>query len=57
MKTETINAVALKRELQKKAEQKLIRLSEKEQLDLLRRKYGNMRRTSKRKPRRKLQPA
>ena len=56
MKTETINAVALKRELQKKAEQKLMRLSEKQQLDLLRRKYGNMSRTAKRKPRRELQP-
>ena len=40
MKTENINAVALKRELQKKAEQKLVRLSEKEQIKLLRRKYG-----------------
>ena len=57
MKAETINAVALKRELQKKAEQKLMRLSEKEQIALLRRKYGHVRRTSKRKPRRDLQPA
>ena len=57
MKTEVINAVAMKRKLQKKAEQKLMQLSEKEQLDLLRRKYGNMNRTSKRKPRRELQTA
>ncbi len=57
MKTETINAVALKRELQKKAEQKLMRLSEKEQIALLRRKYGHIRRSTKRKPRRNLQPA
>ncbi|MEP6896708.1 MAG: hypothetical protein ABI986_13975 [Chloroflexota bacterium] len=57
MKTETINAVALKRELQKKAEQKLMRLSEKEQIKLLRRKYGHVRRSTKRKPRRDLQPA
>lgn len=57
MKTETINAVALKRELQKKAEQKLMRLSEKEQIELLRRKYGHIRRATKRKPRRELRPA
>lgn len=56
MKAETINAVALKRELQKKAEQKLMRLSEKEQIKLLRRKYGHTRRPTKRKPRRDLQP-
>ena len=56
MKTETINAVALKRELQKKAEQKLMRLSEKEQIELLRRKYGHVRRTARRKPRRDVQP-
>jgi len=57
MKTETINAVTLKRELQKKAEQKLMRLSEKEQINLLRRKYGHLHHTTKRKPRRELQPA
>ena len=57
MKTETINAVALKRELQKKAEQKLMVLSEKEQIALLQRKYGHIRRAPKRKPRRDLQPA
>ena len=39
MKNTNINAVALKRELQKKAEQKLMRLSEKGQIELLRRKY------------------
>ena len=57
MKTETINAVTLKRELQEKAEQKLMRLSEKEQINLLRRKYGHLHHTTKRKPRRELQPA
>lgn len=57
MKTENINAVALKRELQKKAEQKLMMLSEKEQIELLRRKYGHIRRAPKRKPRRGLQSA
>ena len=56
MKTKNINAVALKRELQKKAEQKLTRLSEKEQIKLLRRKYGHVRRSTKRKLRRDLQP-
>lgn len=55
MKTETINAVDLKRELQRKAEQKLSKLSEKQQIELLRRKFGQTRRTSKRKPRRVLQ--
>ncbi|MBI5653627.1 MAG: hypothetical protein HZC40_24740 [Chloroflexi bacterium] len=48
MKVETIDAVALKRALQRKAEQKLARLSEPEQLELLRRKYGHLRRTAKR---------
>ena len=57
MKTETINAVTLKRELQKKAEQKVMRLSEKEQINLLRRKYGHLHRAKKRKLRRELQPA
>lgn len=57
MKTEIIDAVALKRELQKKAEQKLMVLSEKQQLDLLRRKYGSMLHVTKRKPRRQLQTA
>ena len=55
MKAESIDAVALKRALQKKAEQKLMRLSEAEQLALLRRKYGHLRRTPKRKYRRELQ--
>lgn len=57
MKVETINAVALKRELQKKAEQKLMKLSEKEQIEFLRQKYGRVSRIKKRKPRRDLQPA
>ena len=51
MKTETIDAVALKRALQKKAERKLMRLSEAEQLELLRRKYGHLHRASNRTPR------
>jgi hypothetical protein len=51
VKTQTINAVALKRELQKKAEQKLMQLSEKEQIQLLRQKYGQIRRLPKREPR------
>ncbi len=52
MKNERIDAVALKRALQKKAEQKLTRLSEQEQLELLRRKYGHLtRRAPGRKPR------
>lgn len=55
MKTETIKAVALKRELQRKAEQKLSKLSEKQQIELLRRKFGQKRRVHKRKPRRVLQ--
>ena len=57
MKAETINAVALKRELQKKAEQKLMKLSEKEQIEFLQRKYQRMSRIKKRKSRRDLQPA
>lgn len=35
-----IDAVALKRSLQQKAQAKLARLSDQEQLELLRRKYG-----------------
>lgn len=59
MKTESIDAVALKRTLQKKAEHKLMHLSEAEQLELLQRKYGHLRRASKRAPRtrRELQTA
>ncbi len=57
MKTETINAVALKRELQRKAEQKLKNLSEKQQIELLRRKYGRIRQMKKRKSKRLLQLA
>jgi hypothetical protein len=57
MKTERIHAVALKRELQKKAEEKLMRLSETQQIELLRRKYGHVRRPKKRKPRKDIQPA
>ena len=41
-KETTIHAVELKRELQKKAEAKLLRFSEKEQLEILRKKYANV---------------
>jgi len=52
MKDERIDAVALKRTLQKQAKQKLAQLAEEEQLELLRRKYGHLtRRVSKHKPR------
>jgi hypothetical protein len=57
MKSENIDAVALKRELQKKAEQKLMRLSEKEQIKFLRQKYRSTKRPAKRKLQRELQPA
>ncbi len=50
MKDEQIDAVALKRDLQNKAEQKLVALAEKEQLELLRRRFGHLTRRS-RKPR------
>lgn len=42
MKNKELDAVALKRDLQSKAEQKLARLSEREQLELLRRKFGHL---------------
>jgi hypothetical protein len=52
MKDERIDAVALKRTLQKQAEQKLARLAEQEQLELLRRRFGHLtRRTRSRKSR------
>jgi|GEM_PF-2425954 hypothetical protein len=57
MKTETIKAVSLKRELQRKAEQKLSKLTEKQQIALLKRKFGQKRRAHKRKSRRVLQLA
>jgi len=44
MKTEKIDAVGLKRTLQKKAERKLARMSEAEQLEFLRRRFGRVRR-------------
>jgi len=37
--TETIDAVQLKHEIQKKAEEKLSRYSEQEQIEILRKKY------------------
>ena len=42
MKAKKISAVEMKRQLQEKAEEKLSYLSEKEQLDLLRRKFGHL---------------
>ncbi|MDE3088946.1 MAG: hypothetical protein KGJ80_06145 [Chloroflexota bacterium] len=58
MKNENIDAVALKRALQKKTERKLARLSEQEQLELLQRKFGHLS-TSRRgtRVRRELQAA
>ena len=40
MKDKKFDAVKMKRRLQKEAEQKLFHLSEKEQLELLRKKFG-----------------
>jgi len=42
MKTRKFDAVTLKRRLQKQAEQKLSHLSEKAQLELLRKKFGHL---------------
>ncbi len=42
MKSKKYDAVELKRTLQKKAEQKFAGLSEKEQLEFLRRKFGHL---------------
>ena len=49
MKTKELQAVEFKRILQAKAEKKLAKLSEKEQLELLRRKFGHLTK-AKRKP-------
>ncbi len=43
MRAKTLKAVEMKHTLQKKAEQKLIKLSEKEQLELLHKKFGYLR--------------
>ena len=40
MKKKKLNAVKMKRQLQKEAEKKLSKLSETKQLELLRKKYG-----------------
>ena len=42
MKGKKFDAVKMKRQLQRKAEQKLSHLSEKEQLELLHRKFGHL---------------
>ncbi len=42
MKDKKFDAVGMKRQLQKESEQKLVRLSEKEQLGLLRKKFGHL---------------
>jgi len=42
MKDKTFDAVEMKRRLQKEAELKLFHLSEKEQLELLYRKFGRL---------------
>jgi len=42
MKSKKVDAVEMKRQLQKQAEQKLSHLSEKEQLKLLSRKFGHL---------------
>jgi hypothetical protein len=43
MKAKKFNAVKMKRSLQKEAEEKLSTLSEKEQLELLAKKFGHLR--------------
>ena len=55
MKVENIDAVALKRALQKKAEKKLAPLTEAEQVAYLRRKYAHLRSAKRARP--ALQPA
>ncbi len=47
MKAKKFDAVEIKRRLQKEAEQKLSSLSEKEQLELLAKKFGNLRKMKK----------
>ena len=43
MKGKKLDAVKMKRQLQKKVEKRLAGLSEKEQLELLRKKFGHLR--------------
>ena len=47
MKNKKFNAVEMKRRLQKEAEQKLSKLSDKEQLDLLSQKFGHLKKPKK----------
>ena len=47
MKDKKIDAVEMKRSLQKEAELKLSKLSDKEQLDLLSQKFGHLKKTKK----------
>lgn len=47
MKPKKFDAVEMKRKLQKEAEQKLCTLTEKEQLKLLAKMYGHLRKTKK----------
>ncbi|MDP3298350.1 MAG: hypothetical protein Q8N09_12325 [Thermodesulfovibrionia bacterium] len=47
MKAKKFDAVEMKRRLQKEAEQKLSTLSEKEQLELLAKKFGHLRKSKK----------
>ncbi len=47
MKAKKLDAVEMKRRLQKEAEKKLSTLSEKEQLELLSKKFGHLRKSKK----------
>lgn len=47
MKAKSFDAVEMKRLLQKEAERKLSELSEKEQLELLAKKFGHLRKPKK----------
>ena len=49
MRGKKFDAVEMKRKLQKKAEQRLSTLSEKEQLELLRKKFGHLTKRKKKK--------
>jgi len=47
MKDKKFDAVEMKRQLQREAEQKLYHLSEKEQLELLHKKFGHLAKSKK----------
>lgn len=47
MKAKKFDAVEMKRRLQKEAEQKLSKISEKEQLELLSKKFGHLKKHKK----------